>query len=80
MISKNDPAFLQPLSNKTVAKETVLEVPLKAVDLESDFLFYSNQVLSPFGGQSSGSGNPARVVGNTGYVGPLNLWRRSYTV
>src|SRR4029079_7210672 len=24
-------------------------------------------------GQSSGNGNPARVVGNPGYVGPLNL-------
>jgi cyclophilin family peptidyl-prolyl cis-trans isomerase len=71
--TKNDPAFLQPLSNKTVAKDTVLDIPLRAVDLESDFRFYSNQLLSPALGQASGSGNPARVAGNAGYVGPLNL-------
>ena len=69
----NDPAFLQPLSNKSVAKDVVLEIPIKAVDLESDFRFYSNKLLSPALGQSSGNGNPARVVGNPGYVGPLNL-------
>ena len=69
----NDPPFLEPVAPKTVAKETVLEVPLRAVDLESDFLFYGNKVLSFGAGSSSGSGNPARVIGSNGYTGPLAL-------
>jgi hypothetical protein len=71
--TRNSPPFLTPIANRTVPKETIFSIPLKVVDLENDFVFYSNQILSPFQGQSSGSGNPARAVGNPGYVGPLNL-------
>jgi cyclophilin family peptidyl-prolyl cis-trans isomerase len=71
--TRNSPPFLSPISNRTVAKETILNIPLQVTDLENDFVFFSNQVLSPVQGQSSGSGNPARVVGNPGYTGQLNL-------
>ena len=66
----NDPPFLEPVLPKIVAKNSALDVPLRAVDLESDFLFFGNRVFSA-NGQSSGSGNPARFAGNTGYTGPL---------
>lgn len=66
----DDPPFLEPVAPKTVGKGATLDVPLRTVDLESDFLFFGNRVFSG-NGQGSGSGNPARFAGSSDYTGPL---------
>lgn len=68
----NDPPFLDPIPPRVAPKDTVFEIPLKPVDLESDFLFFSNRVIAG-SGQSSQSGNPARAMGTGGYQGILTL-------
>lgn len=65
--TKNTAPFLVPVPSKVVEKNVILDIPLQGVDLESDFLFYGNSVLSG-AANGSGSGNPARVVGTGGAV------------
>lgn len=69
---RNSPPFLQPIPPRVAARDAIFEVPLKAVDLERDFIFHQNRVIAGQG-QSSGSGNPARAVGISGYTGLLTL-------
>ncbi len=69
---RNSPPFLRPIEPQVAAMDKVAEVPLRAVDLERDFIFYSNRVVAG-SGQSNQSGNPALALGTTGYTGLLTL-------
>ncbi|MEO8352159.1 MAG: peptidylprolyl isomerase, partial [Chthoniobacteraceae bacterium] len=69
---RNSPPFLRPIEPVVTEKDKLVEVPLAAVDLERDFVFYANRVISG-SGQSSGSGSPAAAVGTPGYTGLLTL-------
>lgn len=70
---RNTPPFLLPIPNQSVESDRILGIPLGAVDLESDFTFINHGLLSPNNGRSSGSGSTAFVLGNSGYIGELNL-------
>jgi cyclophilin family peptidyl-prolyl cis-trans isomerase len=72
--TRNSPPFIVPVPNQTAEKEKVFGVALHKVDLESDFSFFSHSLLAPTsGGRSSSGGSTAFVLGNPGYIGPLNL-------
>lgn len=69
----NSPPFLRQVPNQFVPTDRILGIPLAALDLESDYSFINHGLLAPTSGRSSGGGSIAYVVGNPGYVGPLNL-------
>ncbi len=74
----NDPPFVMPVANQSVAKDKSLSIPFKVVDLEHDYLFPVNEMLKlPPTFQANGSvrsfGNPVRIQGNAGYSGQLDL-------
>lgn len=70
---RNSPPFLLPIPNQSVDSGKILGIPLRAVDLESDYSFINHGLLDPVNGRTSGGGGIAYVLGNPGYVGPLNL-------
>jgi hypothetical protein len=71
--TRNSPPFLRPVPNQTVPKEKILGIPLRSVDLERDYTFLNHSVLFSNNARSSSSGNTAFVLGNPGFVGPVNL-------
>jgi cyclophilin family peptidyl-prolyl cis-trans isomerase len=70
---KNSPPFLFPVPNQTVAKEKVLGVPLRSVDLERDYTFIAHSALFTNNVRTSSGGPTAFVLGNAGFVGQANI-------
>jgi cyclophilin family peptidyl-prolyl cis-trans isomerase len=68
--TRNTPAFLTPEPSQFVGLGVVTSIPLKAVDLESDYLFYGETVRSG-SGVTNPNYNPALIRGDG--VGALNL-------
>ncbi|MEQ1859768.1 MAG: peptidylprolyl isomerase [Chthoniobacteraceae bacterium] len=74
----NNPPFLRSVPNQTVKTDRTLTVPFKFIDLERDYIFSFNEIvrLAPTyvaNGAIKVPGNPVRLAGNAGYVGPLDL-------
>jgi cyclophilin family peptidyl-prolyl cis-trans isomerase len=69
----NSPPFIRPVPNQTAEKEKVFGIPLHAIDLEHDYTFFSHRVLFSNNARSSSGGPTAFVLGNPGFVGPINL-------
>jgi len=60
----NSPPFLIPVAHQNAEVNKILQIPLKTVDLERDYVFLSNQIVSPYIGQSGGS-NPALTLSSS---------------
>jgi len=69
----NSPPFLLPVPNQTAQKEKILGIPLETIDLERDYFFNSHSVLFSSNARSSSSGSIAYILGNAGFVGPINF-------
>ena len=57
----NSPPIVLPVAHQNAEVNKILQIPLKTVDLERDYIFLSNQIVSPYTGQSGGS-NPALTL------------------
>ncbi|MEA3213515.1 MAG: large repetitive protein [Chthoniobacter sp.] len=71
----NSPPFLAPIPPQVAPVATQLDFPLKAIDLERDFLFYQHQLLgtSAANARSTSSGAVAAILGNAGFEGRILL-------